>query len=100
MLTEFQELIDTAPVVRMYINQMIAQVSATKPYRKRHLEGVTHMMGLIHEVLTMAPESGGPHGGHTARRDPGLDDGVAGQLRRLPRPAGQRDDQEDPQHLV
>src|SRR5580704_18466004 len=40
VLTEFQELIDTDPVVRMYINQMIAQVPSTKPYRKRHLESV------------------------------------------------------------
>ena len=59
VLTEFQELIDTDPVVRMYVNQMIAQVPGTKPYRKRHLESVTHMMRLINEVLTMAPEFGG-----------------------------------------
>jgi hypothetical protein len=31
VLTEFQELIDTDPVVRMHINQMIAQVPGTKP---------------------------------------------------------------------
>ena len=59
MLTEFQELIDTDPVVRMYINQMIAQVPSTKPYRERHLESVTQLMRLINEVLTMAPEFGG-----------------------------------------
>ena len=59
VLTAFQELIDTDPVVRMYLNQMIAQVPATKPYRQRHLESVTHMMRLINEVLTMAPEFGG-----------------------------------------
>ena len=59
VLTEFQELIDTDPVVRMYINQMIAQVPGTKPYRKRHLGSVTHMVRLINEVLTMAPEFGG-----------------------------------------
>ena len=58
MLTEFQELIDTDPVVRMYINQMIAQVPGTKPYRKRHLESAA-LMRLINEVLTMAPEFGG-----------------------------------------
>ena len=55
VLTEFQELIDTDPVVRMYINQMIAQVPGTKPYRKRHLGSVTHMMRLINEVLTITP---------------------------------------------
>jgi len=40
VLTEFQELIDTDPVVRMYMNQMIAQVPSTKPYRERHLTSV------------------------------------------------------------
>src|ERR1700678_1467631 len=58
LLTEFQEVIDTDPVVRMYINQMIAQVPSTKPYRKRHLENVPHLMRLINEVLTTAPEFG------------------------------------------
>jgi phosphatidylserine decarboxylase len=58
VLTEFQELIDTDPVVRMYISQMIAQVPGTKPYRKRHLESVQQMVRLINEVLTMAPEWG------------------------------------------
>src|SRR6202020_896980 len=54
VLTEVQELIGPDPVVRMYINQMIAQVPSTKPYRNRHLESVPHMMRLIHEVLTTA----------------------------------------------
>src|SRR5487761_1690499 len=58
VLTEFQELIDTDPVVRMYMNQMIEQVPSSKPYRKRHLEGVEQMLRLINEVLTMAPEFG------------------------------------------
>src|ERR1700689_787912 len=58
VLTESQELIDTDPVVRMSLNQMIAQVPSTKPYRKRHLENVPHMMRLINEVLTTAPEFG------------------------------------------
>jgi phosphatidylserine decarboxylase len=40
----------------MYVNQMIAQVPGAKPYRKRHLESVQQMLGLINEVLTMAPE--------------------------------------------
>ena len=40
VITEFQELIDSDPVVRMYVKRMIAQVPSTKPYRKRHLESV------------------------------------------------------------
>jgi Phophatidylserine decarboxylase len=59
VLTEFQELIDTDPVVRMYINQMIAQVPGTKPYRKRHLESPAQLVRLINEVLTLAPKFGG-----------------------------------------
>jgi phosphatidylserine decarboxylase len=58
VLKELQELIDSDPVVRMYMNQMIVQVPTTKPYRKRHLESVEQMLRLINEVLTMAPEFG------------------------------------------
>src|SRR5579859_1697137 len=58
VLTELQELIDTDPVVRMYLNQMIAQVPGGKPYRKRHLESLEQMLRMINEVLTTAPEFG------------------------------------------
>jgi phosphatidylserine decarboxylase len=59
VLTEFQELMDGDPVVRMLINQMIAQVPKTKPYRRRHLVSVAQLLRLINEVLTVAPEFGG-----------------------------------------
>ena len=58
VLTEFQQLIDTDPIVRMYVHQMIAQVPHAKPYRKRHLHSVEQMLCLINEVLTIAPEFG------------------------------------------
>jgi phosphatidylserine decarboxylase len=58
VLIEFQELMATDPVVRIYLNQMIAQVPSTKPYRQRHLTSVKQMLRLINEVLTMAPEFG------------------------------------------
>jgi phosphatidylserine decarboxylase len=58
VLCEFQELIDSDPVVRMYLNQMIDQVPSTKPYTKRHLESVGQLLRLINEVLAMAPEFG------------------------------------------
>lgn len=58
VVTEFQELIDTDPVVRMYLNQMIAQVPRTKEYSKRHVESVEQLLLMINEVLTMAPEFG------------------------------------------
>ncbi len=56
VLSDFQELMDTDPMVRMYMNQMIVQVPSTKPYRKRHLESAPQLMRLINAVLTMAPE--------------------------------------------
>jgi phosphatidylserine decarboxylase len=58
VIAEFQELIDTDPVVRMYVHQMIDQVPTDKPYRKRHLESPQQLLRLINEVLTMAPEFG------------------------------------------
>ena len=58
VLTEFQELIDTDPVVRMYLEQMIAQVPSTKAYSKRHVESVEQLLFMINEVLTLAPEFG------------------------------------------
>ena len=58
VLDEFQRLIDTDPTVRMYLNQMIAQVPKSKNYQKRHLTSVQQMLRLINEVLTIAPEFG------------------------------------------
>ncbi len=58
VLAEFQTLIDSDPVVRMYVHQMIAPGAATKPYRKRHLHDVEQMLRLNNTVLTMAPEFG------------------------------------------
>ena len=56
VLAEFQALIDSDPVVRMYLSEMIAQVPRNRQYRKRHLESVPQLLQLINEVLTMAPE--------------------------------------------
>jgi len=56
VIAEFKELIDSDPVVRMYLNEMVAQVPRGRQYRKRHLQSVQQMLRLINEVLTMAPE--------------------------------------------
>jgi phosphatidylserine decarboxylase len=58
VLTEFQELIDSDSVVRMYVQRMIAEVPRGKPYRKRHLHSVEQLISVINEVLTVAPEWG------------------------------------------
>jgi phosphatidylserine decarboxylase len=59
VITGFEQLIDSDPVLRMYITRMILEVPPTKPYRKRHLEDAGQLLRLINEVLTMAPEFGG-----------------------------------------
>ena len=56
VLAEFQALIDSDPVVRMYLSEMIAQVPRNRQYRKRRVESVPQLLQLINEVLTMAPE--------------------------------------------
>lgn len=56
VIQEFQELIDTDPIVRMYISRMITEVPKTKPYRTNHLRSTRQMLSLINEVLTQAPE--------------------------------------------
>ncbi len=56
VIVEFQQLIATDPIVRMYIDQMIAEVPTTKQYRRRHLKSVDQMLTLINEVLTQAPD--------------------------------------------
>src|SRR5947209_17892608 len=58
VLKEFRELLDSDPIVRMYVERMIEQVPRTKPYDKRHVESVEQLLQLINELLTMAPEFG------------------------------------------
>jgi len=58
VLAEFRDLLDRDPVLRMYVERMIAEVPRSKAYSKRHLESVDQLLRLINEVLTMAPEFG------------------------------------------
>jgi phosphatidylserine decarboxylase len=58
VIREFQDLIDSDPVVRMCVHQMIAQVPTSKPYRERHVESVEQLLRMMNEVLGMAPEYG------------------------------------------
>ncbi len=53
---EFRKLISGDPIVRLLITQMIEQVPHTKPYAKRHVESVDHLLLLIDEVIRRAPE--------------------------------------------
>lgn len=58
VIAELQELLGREPVLRMYAEQMIAEVPRSKGYTKRHLESVEQLLRLIDAVLTMAPEFG------------------------------------------
>jgi phosphatidylserine decarboxylase len=58
VIVEFQHLIDSDPVVRMYVERMIAEVPRTRAYSKRHLTDSEQMLRLINAVLSVAPEFG------------------------------------------
>lgn len=58
VIEEFQALIERDPVVRMYLEQMIAQQPRGREYQKRHLTGVPQLLRLINAVLRTAPEYG------------------------------------------
>ncbi|GAA1002265.1 phosphatidylserine decarboxylase family protein [Subtercola frigoramans] len=58
VIREFQHLIDTDPVVRVYMNEMIDQVPPSRKYSKRHVTSVDQLLRLVNEVLTIAPEFG------------------------------------------
>src|ERR1700760_346252 len=58
VIVEFGGLLDREPVLRMYVERMIAEVPHSKAYRQRHLHSVDQLLRLINEVLTMAPEFG------------------------------------------
>ena len=73
VMVEFQELIATDPVVRMYLEQMIAEVPKRKKYRQRHLKSIEQMLTLINET----------HGSTRAYvRGLGVDDDVLASLER------------------
>jgi phosphatidylserine decarboxylase len=58
VIAEFQRLLESDPLVRMYVTRMIAEVPPSKPYSKRHVESVEQLLRLMNEVLSMAPEFG------------------------------------------
>ncbi|MFC8302882.1 phosphatidylserine decarboxylase family protein [Specibacter sp. NPDC057265] len=58
VVAEFKDLIDVDPLVRMYLNEMISQVPKNRRYEKRYVQDVPHLLALINEVMTMAPQFG------------------------------------------
>jgi phosphatidylserine decarboxylase len=58
VVAEFRDLIDTDPIVRMYLDQMISQIPQNRQYNKRHLRSVPQLLRLINDVLSTAPEYG------------------------------------------
>jgi len=92
----FAELIETDPVVGMYVRRMIDQVPTGRAYSKRHLTSPEQLLRLIDEVLTVAPEFGcqtvtlplgaildwamGTPAGHAAFRDPRVNGALKAML--------------------
>ena len=84
----------------MYVERMIAEVPRSKPYSKRHLESVDAAAGPDQRGADDGAGVRRPGGDPSAQRDPGLDHGDDGRVRRLPRSADQRHAQEDPGRVV
>ncbi len=57
-VAEFQQLIESDPLIHMYLERMIAEVPQNRNYSRRHLTSVDQLLRLINEVLTVAPEFG------------------------------------------
>lgn len=56
-IAEFRDLIDSDPVVRMYVHQMIEQEpGGSRSYSERHIDDVPQLLAMMNEVLTMAPQ--------------------------------------------
>jgi phosphatidylserine decarboxylase len=56
VIREFAKLIETDAIVRMYVTRMIDEVPKTRRYSKRHIKSVDHLLHLIDDVITSAPE--------------------------------------------
>lgn len=53
VIEEYRALINTDPIVRMYVTEMIAQIQNRDP--RPHLEDLDEMLFLLNQVLTRAP---------------------------------------------
>jgi phosphatidylserine decarboxylase len=58
VIVEFQNLLTSEPLLRMYVERMIAEVPQGRNYSQRHLTSTEQLMRLINAVLSMAPEFG------------------------------------------
>lgn len=55
-MAELRDLIDSDPLVRMPMTEMLTQDPERKSYDKRHVESLDQLLLLIDETLTEAPE--------------------------------------------
>ena len=58
VMAEFEALLEAEPVLRMYVERMIAETPVGKQYSARPFDSVQELLSMIDEVLTMAPEFG------------------------------------------
>ena len=64
VIRKFQKLIDDDPVVRMYMTQMIQQISVK--YRDHHPKNLQELLQQLNAVLTVAPPYIPPHLGEAS----------------------------------
>ncbi len=55
VVARFGRLIDSDPIVRLYVTRMIDEVPHRGPFRVNHLKSVGHMLAVIDAVIGQAP---------------------------------------------
>ncbi|WP_432512495.1 phophatidylserine decarboxylase associated domain-containing protein [Kineococcus sp. SYSU DK001] len=56
VIVEMGRRIDADALLRMRFERMLAEEPQSKPYRRRHVRDVDHLLRLLDELLTRAPE--------------------------------------------
>ena len=56
VIAEFRNMINSDPVVRMYLTEMIEQIPKDPKYDEHRLQNIDHMLRLLNCVLTKAPD--------------------------------------------
>jgi len=55
VITEFRDLINHDPIVRMYISQMIKQIPPNPIYSPHRIKNIEQLLKLLNNILTIAP---------------------------------------------
>jgi phosphatidylserine decarboxylase len=56
VISEFRDMVNADPVIRMYLTEMIEQIPRDPKYDEHRLKNIDHMLRLLNSVLTKAPD--------------------------------------------